>query len=71
MIELEKRPRVYYEKANEDELWWCNSHGRRATYIWWNDYHPKTHCCDPKLGGILLPCTCVELTGQVELEESK
>lgn len=38
-------------------FWWCNSHQRPALL--------KTRC-DPKLGGILLPCFTVNLTGFVE-----
>jgi len=34
------------------EIWWCASHKRPATHI---DRRGK-HCCDPALGGILLPC---------------
>lgn len=51
-----------YELAATDELWWCNSHQRRATHKR-GDYH----CCDPALGGILLPCSCVNLTDQAEV----
>lgn len=36
-------------------IWWCNSHHREATHI---DQNGK-HCCDPSLGGILLPCFTV------------
>lgn len=75
------RPIVNYQRySNLSELWWCNSHQRRATYvlikkydyqIWLPDGPRETidHCCDPKLGGILLPCSCVNLTGIVEIEE--
>lgn len=37
-------------------MWWCAAHGREATYV---DKKGR-HCCDPKLGGLLLPCS-VEL----------
>ncbi len=36
-------------------VWWCNSHGRPATHI--NNH--GDHCCDPKLGGILIPCRAI------------
>jgi hypothetical protein len=52
----------------QEELWWCNTHGRRATAV---DSRGR-HCCDPRLGGILLPCEAggvVDLTGLVELVE--
>lgn len=56
---------MLYVKNNPDELWWCNSHQRRATYIdelgW--------HHCDPKLPGIMIPCQCVNLTGIAEIED--
>lgn len=35
--------------------WWCNSHGRPATHL----KKDGEHCCDPQLGGILLPCFAV------------
>lgn len=36
-------------------VWWCNSHGREATH---KDRRGRK-CCDPKLGGIMLPCEVV------------
>lgn len=36
-------------------LWWCNSHGREATHT----NKRGERCCDPKLGGILLPCRAI------------
>lgn len=63
---------VSYEPDNSNELWWCNSHRRRATYLrkrftdaCWG------HVCDPHLGGILLPCVCVNLTNDIELVETE
>lgn len=51
-----------------NEIWWCNSHGRRATAIDENGQH----VCGPEYkGGIMLPCNAVELTGLVELYEGK
>lgn len=38
------------------ELWWCRSHHREAV-----DVHNGRRRCDPKLGGILLPCRAVRL----------
>lgn len=52
-------------KDDSGELWWCNSHGRRATHI--NRF--GDHCCAPGQGGILLPCMAVNLTGLVEITE--
>lgn len=54
-----------YTKDESGELWWCNSHGRRAEYL----LKKKYHVCDPKLGGIMIPCIAVNLTGIAELEE--
>lgn len=56
-----------YSRNDTDELWWCNSHQRQAEYIRSNR-QSKTRCCDPKLGGILLPCNAVNLTGIVEID---
>lgn len=59
-----------YIKSNPAEIWWCNSHRRRATYMKAPNFNrplANYHCCDPALGGITIPCVCVELTGKVEL----
>ena len=47
-------------------LFWCNSHQRKATHI--NMYN-HTMVCDPKLGGIMLPCSVVDLTDECVLDE--
>jgi len=36
-------------------VWWCNSHQRQATHT---DQQGR-RCCEPALGGILLPCNVV------------
>jgi len=36
--------------------YWCNVHGRQATYA---DINGR-RMCDPKLGGIMLPCSVEE-----------
>lgn len=41
-------------KPDPDGMWWCNAHKREATHV--RNGRP---CCDPKLGGILLPCMVV------------
>lgn len=54
-------------------LFWCNTHRRQATHI-----HRKTygrtveirHVCDPRLGGIMIPCQCVDLTGIAEITKT-
>lgn len=54
-------------------LFWCNSHRRQATHIQRKTQRDgrvfEEHVCDPKLGGILLPCRCVDLTGIAEIEQ--
>lgn len=64
---METRPHNEYFPI----LFWCNTHRRQATHI-----HRKTmragltteeHVCDPKLGGIMIPCQCVDLTGIAEV----
>ena len=59
-----------YTLANKNELWWCNIHRRQATYVRNETYH----CCDPKLGGIMIPCNCVDLTNEckiMKIDDSK
>ncbi len=63
---LEKGPT--WEKLSDDQLWWCNTHQRRATHQFfgngWTDVS-----CDPNLGGITMPCMCVSLKGIAEITE--
>ena len=49
--------------GKDARIYWCNAHQRRATGI---DTRGKP-CCDPKLGGILLPCDVVDLTHEAEV----
>jgi len=53
-----------YAEDASGELWWCNSHAMRATHT----LGEGRHVCDPKSGDIMIPCSCVNLTGDVELE---
>lgn len=65
-------PGTEYVKASELIMGWCNTHNRRATYYFINNNSkPATAdlCCDPKLGGIMLPCMCVDLTEIAEIVE--
>lgn len=63
-------PDVKFEPCTSG-LWWCNSHRRRATHVAsGGGYGAGKHVCDPKLGGILLPCFAVDLTGLVEIEDA-
>jgi hypothetical protein len=44
--------------------WWCKHHHREAArlgYPYGRSAGLK-HCCDPRLGGILLPCDAEEMT---------
>lgn len=51
-------------------LHWCNTHRRRATHLIERLGQDRGKpCCDPKLGGITMPCFTVDLTGLAELIE--
>jgi len=52
-----------YEPIPPDQLWWCNTHRRRADHF----FRGRPYCTGP---GIMLPCFCVNLTGIAELEET-
>lgn len=52
---------VRYEVDDSSKKWWCTSHKRYATYIRIHDNDTIIHCCDPTLGGIMLPCHAVEV----------
>lgn len=56
-----------YRERTDDKLWWCNSHGRQATYIMTTGDGKEHPVCNPKLGGITIPCRCAELTNIVEV----
>src|ERR1700685_3364615 len=43
--------------------WWCKSHNRAATHMSQRPDGSQRHCCNPALGGIMLPCECEELPG--------
>lgn len=59
VVEFKGKQEPHYDPDESGELWWCNNHRRRATHILtYSDGH-KAHHCDPKLGGIMLPCSCV------------
>lgn len=53
-----------YDTSRDRELWWCNAHQRQATFF---DGSSASLRCDPKLGGIMIPCDCVDLTGIAEI----
>jgi hypothetical protein len=62
-------PKVTYALDQPGENWWCNSHNRRATHVVVVNGLLHSHQCDPALGGVLMMCRCVNLTGKLELEE--
>lgn len=39
--------------------WFCRSHQREATHVAENGSR-SWRCCDPKLGGIMIPCDVTE-----------
>lgn len=58
----------------EKQFWWCNVHQRQATHFeYFNDDGGRVASfrvtCDPKFGGIMIPCQCVNLTGIAEITE--
>ena len=50
------------DEKREEPTFWCNTHQRPAL----NEKY-----CDPNLGGILLPCSVVNLTGEAEIVRSR
>lgn len=44
--------------GGEGGSWRCKTHKRAATHMALRADGTKRHCCDPKLGGILLACDC-------------
>lgn len=52
----------------EDEVWWCNTHQRRADYV---DAETKKHVCDPKLPGTLMVCRCVNIANIAKIEDER
>lgn len=60
-----------YSFIPEDDgrLFWCNMHQRRATHTFGFPVNEFSVCCNPSLPGIMMPCSCVELTDQVEIDQ--
>lgn len=51
-----------YFLLSPEEHQWCRVHRRTATCIRYAAAgQPPVACCDPKLGGIMVPCDCVPL----------
>lgn len=48
---------VRYQKIN-DSKWWCKTHNRQAEFIRHGLDNRIAYCCDPALGGIMMPCDC-------------
>lgn len=62
-----KETKHYYEVLPDTVLFWCNVHQRRATHKLYGDGWELV-VCDPKLGGIMVQCRCVDLTGKVQID---
>ncbi len=60
-----------YKQLPDHWKYWCHTHQRRATHAIYSDNVPGRVCCDPQLGGILLPCTTIDVTDIVLTEETK
>jgi hypothetical protein len=65
-----------YNKNLDGKLWWCNTHGRKATHLMVKRYdNPNDNtavpCCAPYLGGVMIPCRCVDLTSKANIVEDK
>jgi hypothetical protein len=56
---------IDFQRIPDEELWWCNVHQRRAHYI---SLPAHRHFCTGP--GIMLPCSCVNLTGIAVIEEA-
>jgi len=64
---MKKLPR--YERLPKHLFWWCNIHQRQATHNLIRQGIPFSPCCNPKLSGIMMPCSAdvVNLTGIAEI----
>lgn len=51
------KPDAVYKPNESNERWWCETHQRPATYLLRRSFG-DIPCCDPALGGILIPCVC-------------
>jgi hypothetical protein len=59
--------KAIYRPYEGDKLLWCNTHQRKADHIFTNRNGEESYCCSPHKGGIMLPCSVVDLTGIAEL----
>ena len=51
--------RTSYAPLSPLSRFWCKTHNRRATHLLFRSGMVPAPHCDPKLGGIMLPCECV------------
>jgi hypothetical protein len=51
-------PVIYQKMAGRFSRWWCKPHKREADHVRLTPHQVRV-VCDPKLGGILLPCDCL------------
>lgn len=57
-VPLPPVPEVTY-REDLTERWRCTIHDREATYVRsFNNGRQPERCCNPRLGGIMLPCRC-------------
>ena len=61
-------PVIEYVALPENQLWWCNSHNRRATHMCHNSWNGSRVTCPPRSSGIMIPCECVDVTNDLEIE---
>lgn len=62
MLAYEPPPVIYQKMAGRFSRWWCRIHKREADHLMLTPYQKRVHC-DPKLGGIMLPCECERVDG--------
>lgn len=64
-----------YAENKDGRSWWCNTHRRWATFVFRRELVDRIqieHCCKPPglggPGGIMIPCSCVDVTDEVEID---
>ncbi len=53
------RDTIYAETFTPSGTWWCQSHSRPATHLVERGWRSGERCCNPRLGGIMIPCFAV------------
>jgi hypothetical protein len=62
-------PKYYLDRSGE--AWWCSSHNRPADWILEKADNSLHHVCDPRLGGIMLPCFTRAMSAEGAEKEEK